>query len=64
MTDAERTDAHRKLRGHDFHAHRAKCGMRVAALGAVAVECPHGFDCCPECDPCTCDLSERLAARR
>lgn len=21
----------------------------------VAVECEHGFDVCPTCDPCTCD---------
>lgn len=34
--------------------HSAKCKMRIAATGAIAIECDHGYDCCPICDPCTC----------
>jgi hypothetical protein len=37
--------------------HQKDCRYRVAALGAVAVECPHGFGACPTCDPCTCILA-------
>ena len=35
-------------------AHVDGCKFRLAATCAVPVECPHGRDCCPECDPCTC----------
>lgn len=34
---------------HDEH-----CRFRVAAAGNVAIECDHGHDVCPICDPCTC----------
>lgn len=40
--------------------HRPGCRMMLAATCAVAVACPHGFDACPACDPCTCD-AERAA---
>ena len=28
------------------------------ALGGVAVECEHGFDFCPTCDACNCEVSK------
>jgi hypothetical protein len=31
-----------------------KCKYRVAAASSVAIECDHGYDVCPLCDPCTC----------
>lgn len=34
--------------------HARYCRFRVAREGALAVVCDHGFDVCPECDPCTC----------
>lgn len=34
--------------------HNENCPFRKAATCAVAIECDHGFDVCPECDPCTC----------
>jgi hypothetical protein len=34
--------------------HTDGCVQRKAATGAVGIECEHGFDCCPRCDPCTC----------
>ena len=30
------------------------CRFRLAATCPVPIECEHGRDCCPECDPCTC----------
>lgn len=33
--------------------HESTC-PRGRAGGAVAIECKHGFDVCPKCDPCTC----------
>ena len=41
-------------------------GVRVqrevlARYGAVAVECPHGWDCCPVCDRGVVVVSRRVA---
>lgn len=38
-----------------------KCRFRVSSTCAVPVECEHGFDVCPTCDPCTCRLTEGTA---
>lgn len=35
--------------------HQPRCRFRIAHLGAAGIECQHGFDACPVCDPCTCD---------
>lgn len=35
-------------------AHEVACKYRIAAAGAVPIECDHGRDVCPLCDPCTC----------
>ena len=37
--------------------HEATC-KRGRALGSAAIECEHGFDVCPKCDPCSCDTAE------
>jgi hypothetical protein len=34
--------------------HNEKCLYRLATTG-VAIECEHGYDVCPRCDPCTCE---------
>jgi hypothetical protein len=34
--------------------HEEGCRFRIAAAGAVGIECDHGYDVCPTCDPCTC----------
>ena len=34
--------------------HDANCRFRISASCAVPVECEHGYDVCPICDPCTC----------
>ena len=34
--------------------HVKDCKFRAAATCAVGVECEHGRDVCPICDPCTC----------
>lgn len=38
--------------------HLDGCRYRLAVSGAVAIECPHGYDVCPICDPCTCPKDE------
>lgn len=43
------------LNPFDRESHKKGCPM-ARALGSVAIECKHGYDCCPECDPCTCGL--------
>jgi hypothetical protein len=40
--------------------HTKGCRFRLAMTCAVAIECDHGFDVCPECDPCTCPNEEKL----
>ena len=35
--------------------HGPTCKFRVSATCAVPIECEHGRDCCPICDPCTCN---------
>lgn len=32
-----------------------KCRFRLAATGSIGIECEHGHDVCPICDPCTCE---------
>jgi len=34
--------------------HEEGCKYRVSATCAVGIECEHGRDVCPKCDPCTC----------
>lgn len=34
--------------------HERQCKYRIASVGSVAIECEHGYDVCPICDPCTC----------
>lgn len=34
--------------------HNPNCKFLIAATGAIGIECKHGFDVCPKCDPCTC----------
>jgi hypothetical protein len=36
--------------------HATDCPVYRAARGSVAVECEHGYDCCPDCDVCNCAL--------
>lgn len=36
--------------------HAEDCKFRRAAAGPVGIECDHGRDVCPECDPCTCGV--------
>lgn len=38
--------------------HSELCRLFVAANCPVGVECEHGVDVCPICDPCNCDLTE------
>jgi hypothetical protein len=35
--------------------HHEECRFRVAATCAIPIECDHGRDVCPTCDPCTCE---------
>jgi hypothetical protein len=38
----------------EARAHDKTCRHRVALTCAVSIVCEHGYDVCPECDPCTC----------
>jgi len=37
--------------------HEEGCRFRLAAACAVPIECDHGYDVCPQCDPCSCSCS-------
>jgi hypothetical protein len=34
--------------------HKEGCKFRRAIELPIAIECDHGHDVCPTCDPCTC----------
>lgn len=34
--------------------HDADCRLAATMRGTVLVECEHGYDVCPKCDPCLC----------
>jgi hypothetical protein len=36
--------------------HVEGCKFRLAVTCNIPIECDHGYDVCPECDPCTCSL--------
>lgn len=35
--------------------HIAECKYRRACDCAIPIACTHGYDVCPQCDPCTCN---------
>lgn len=48
-----------KLRAEDLApvlsaGHAEACEFFIAETCAIAIECEHGYDVCPTCDPCTC----------
>lgn len=51
--DPIRRDIVRTARGH-----RRRCLCARAVRARVGIECPHGYDVCPACDPCTCGKEE------
>lgn len=34
--------------------HESNCKFLRAATCTVGIECEHGYDVCPKCDPCEC----------
>jgi len=46
------TDEEPKIAG--VFQHELDCRMYHAANCPVPIECYHGYDVCPICDPCTC----------
>lgn len=36
--------------------HKPDCRYRRAALLSVEIECEHGYQACPSCDPCSCGI--------
>lgn len=34
--------------------HTKECRFRVSITCAIPIDCVHGYDSCPQCDPCTC----------
>lgn len=39
--------------------HDDDCKFRRAATCPIPIECDHGYDVCPMCDPCTCDTETK-----
>ena len=39
--------------------HKKTCRFFLAEVCPGAIECEHGFDVCPKCDPCTCRRKEK-----
>lgn len=40
--------------------HKPDCRFRRAAELSVELACAHGFQACPQCDPCTCGAGESI----
>lgn len=40
--------------------HKAGCPELRARTCTTPIECLHGFDVCPECDPCTCNAPKMM----
>lgn len=45
------------IRGSETH--KADCPELLARVCSVGIECEHGYDVCPQCDPCTCPRRRR-----
>jgi hypothetical protein len=43
--------------------HKLGCRYLRAAILSVDLPCPHGFQACPICDPCTCGAGEKGGIR-
>lgn len=39
--------------------HKKTCRYRKSLTCPVPIECEHGFDVCPICDPCTCKKAKK-----
>lgn len=47
--------------------HEKDCKYKKALECPVGIECKHGYDCCPICDPCTCkekNIKEKMKNER
>lgn len=44
--------------------HDPDCRFRIAATSAAGIECEHGYDVCPICDPCTCEGADEPGVTR
>lgn len=45
-------------------AHKSSCKYRIAKTASVGIECGHGYDVCPICDPCDCIANKESEAGR
>jgi hypothetical protein len=41
--------------------HEIGCKFRFSVTCPVAIECEHGYDVCPICDPCTCGVGVEIS---
>lgn len=46
-----------------IESHEERCPFRLAATCAVGIECEHGRDVCPTCDPCTCESTDETPTK-
>jgi hypothetical protein len=44
---------------HLTAGHAKECRYRISLLCPVGIECEHGWDVCPICDPCTCGATAK-----
>lgn len=54
VTERRKTDPlyNAVVAGEEHHAEG--CPQWRAMCCTTPIECPHGYDVCPVCDPCTC----------
>lgn len=55
MSNIPRRDNDPGWLGSVATGHEDDCRYRIATECAIPIECDHGYDVCPECNPCTCE---------
>lgn len=58
LTQADLDALQRRSIGTFAEGHKPHCHYLISVVGAAAIECEHGYDSCPVCDPCTCEDSK------
>lgn len=56
-----RDEMKRQLQEMKIRIHNDKCRMNLAM--GQSIDCEHGYDVCPKCDPCTCDTPAKAYDR-
>lgn len=63
LTERDRARLVERARGTIAAGHSGACRFLISVVGAMAIECEHGFDSCPMCDSCNCERAGQQAEK-